>query len=129
MKPATSLQSVAILLVLACQSLFLRPPGAQAQVTASLPSVQRLTGVKSVDVNLKTGLLEIVLAPGNTFKMSNLRKRIRENGFRSMEATITALGDFDSSSKFEVLGTGEAYDVPRPAAKAPGAIEFTFTAR
>ena len=39
MKPATSLQSVAILFVLLCQSLFLRPPKAQAQVTASLPSM------------------------------------------------------------------------------------------
>ncbi len=29
-------------------------------------SVQRLAGVKSVDVTLKTGLLEIVLDPGNT---------------------------------------------------------------
>ena len=51
-------------------------------------SVQRLDGVKSVNVSLKSGTLEIVLKPGNKFKISDLRKRIRENGFRPMEATV-----------------------------------------
>ena len=53
-------------------------------------SVGRLAGVESVNVSLKTGILEIALAHGNMFKMSDLRKRIRENGFRSMEATVTS---------------------------------------
>jgi copper chaperone CopZ len=39
-------------------------------------SVQRLDGVKSVDVSLKKGTLDIVLKRGNNFKMSDLRKRI-----------------------------------------------------
>jgi copper chaperone CopZ len=89
-------------------------------------SVQRLPGVKSVDVSLKKGLLKIVLGRGNTFKISDLRKRIRENGFRSMEATVTAVGDFSGSSKFEVVGSGESYDVARPESKGPGLVELTF---
>lgn len=89
-------------------------------------SVQRLPGVKSVDVSLKKGLLEIVLVRGNTFKMSDLRKRIRENGFRTMEATVTALGNFNGSSKFEVVGSGESYEVARPDSKGSGPIELTF---
>jgi copper chaperone CopZ len=89
-------------------------------------SVQRIGGVKSVDVTLKTGLLEIVLVPGNTFKMSDLRKRIRENGFRSMEATVTAVGDFHGSSKFEVTGSGESYDIGKPDSKESGPVERTF---
>ncbi len=90
-------------------------------------SVQRLAGVKSVDVNLKTGVLDIVLEPRNTFKMSDLRKRIQENGFRSIEATVTAIGDFNESSKFEVVGSGESYDVGKSAPKSPAPVELTFT--
>ena len=81
--------------------------------------------MKSVDVSLKKGMLDIVLMRGNTFKMSDLRKRIRENGFRSMEATITAVGEFNGS-KFEVLGSGESYDVNSSDSKALTPVEVTF---
>ena len=91
-------------------------------------SVQRMPGVKSVEVSLKKGLLEIVLVRGNTFKMSDLRKRIRQNGFRSMEATVTAVGEF-KGSKFEVLGSGESYDVSGSDSKAPAPVELTFDVR
>lgn len=91
-------------------------------------TVQRMPGVKSVDVSLKTGLLEIILTPGNSFKMSDLRKRIRENGFRSMEATVTAIGDFNGS-KFEVTGSGESYDVAKPEAGSSATVELTFDVR
>jgi copper chaperone CopZ len=91
-------------------------------------SVQRLDGVKSVDVSLKKGTLEIVLKPGNTFKMSDLRKRIRENGFRPMEATVTAVGQFNGP-KFEVIGSGESYDIPRTDSKTNTPIEVTFDVR
>jgi copper chaperone CopZ len=91
-------------------------------------SVQRMPGVKSVDISLKTGLLEIVLAPGNNFKMSDLRKRIRENGFRPMEATVTARGEF-SGPKFQVSGSNESYDVAKSHPKDDGPIELTFDVR
>jgi copper chaperone CopZ len=74
-------------------------------------SVHRMAGVKSVEVSLKTGMIGIQLMPGNNLKMSDLRKRIQDNGFRPMEARVTALGRLNGS-KFEVLGTGESYDVP-----------------
>ena len=60
--------------------------------------------------------------------MSDLRNRIRENGFRPMEATVTAVGRFNGS-KFEVLGTGESYDVAVPDAKGVGDPELTFEIR
>jgi copper chaperone CopZ len=91
-------------------------------------TIQRMPGVKSVEVSLKTGLLEIVLVRGNTFKMSDLRKRIRENGFRSMEATVTAVGEFNGS-KFAVLGSGESYNVGSPDSKDPAPVELTFDVR
>ena len=92
-------------------------------------SVQRLAGVKSVDVNLKAGLLKLELSPGNTFKMIKLRKVIRENGFRSLEATITAVGHFNTASRFEVTGSDETYDVPRQVGKDNGPMEVTFSVR
>jgi copper chaperone CopZ len=91
-------------------------------------TIQRMPGVKSVDVSLKTGMLEIILVRGNTFKMSELRKRIRENGFRSMEATVTAVGEFNGP-KFEVLGSGESYNVRNPDPTTPAPVEVTFDVR
>jgi copper chaperone CopZ len=88
-------------------------------------SIHRMTGVKSVDVSLRTGLIGIQLIPGNTLKMSELRKRIHDNGFRPMGARVTALGRLDGS-KFEVLGTGESYDVPGPDKDAANPTELTF---
>jgi copper chaperone CopZ len=91
-------------------------------------TIQRMPGVKSVDVSLKTGLLEIILVRGNTLKMSDLRKRIRENGFRSMEATVTAVGEF-SGPKFEVNGSGESYTIRNPDPNASTPLELTFDVR
>ena len=88
-------------------------------------SIQRMAGVKSVDVSLKKGILEIVLVRGNTLKMSDLRKRIRENGYRPLEATVTAVGEF-KGSKFEVVGSGESYDVASPDSRTPATMELTF---
>jgi copper chaperone CopZ len=91
-------------------------------------SIHRLAGVRSVGLSLRSGILEIELAPGNTLRMSDLRNRIRENGFRPMEATVTAVGRFNGS-RFEVIGTGESYDVPVPDAKGVDASELTFEVR
>jgi copper chaperone CopZ len=91
-------------------------------------SVQRIAGVKSVEVSLRKGILDIVLTPGNSFKMSDLRKRIRENGFRSMEATVTAFGEY-KGSKFEVLGSGESYDIGSRGSADLAPAEVTFDIR
>ena len=88
-------------------------------------SVHRMPGVRSVEVSLKTGMVAIQLMPGNTLKMSDLRQRIRENGFRPMEARVRALGRLNGS-KFEVLGTGESYDVPEANNNAVNPTELTF---
>lgn len=91
-------------------------------------SIHRMAGVRSVEVSLKTGIIGIELNPGNTFKMTDLRNRIRENGFRPMEATVTAIGTF-SGSKFEVLGTGESYDaIPKQKGGDEGELTFEIPA-
>jgi copper chaperone CopZ len=91
-------------------------------------SVSRLEGVKFVQVRLKEGIVDVVLKPDSSFRMSSLRKRIRENGFRPMEAKVTALGKFEGA-RFEVTGSGESYEVSAAAQKTPLPIELTFEAR
>jgi copper chaperone CopZ len=90
-------------------------------------SVGRLAGVTSVSVSLKTGLLDIALAPGNSFKLSDLRKRIQQNGFRSMESKVTAIGRF-VGPKFEVSGAGESYDLEQ-GTNGSGVVEMIFDVR
>jgi cation transport ATPase len=87
-------------------------------------SIQRMAGVESVEVILKTGTLEIALVPGNSVKMSELRKRIRDNGFRATDAKVTAIGRFNGQ-KFEVVGPSESYDV-RSDSKATDPVSITF---
>ncbi len=91
-------------------------------------SVHRMTGVKSVALSLRTGTLAIQLMPGNTLKMSDLRKRIQDNGFRPMEARVTAVGRLNGS-QFEVAGTGESYNVPKPSDDGVNTTELTFDIR
>jgi copper chaperone CopZ len=88
-------------------------------------SIGRLEGVESVAVTLKTGMVEVQLKPGNTFKMSDLRKRIKQNGFRPMDAKVTAVGSY-SGSKFYVLGAGESFNIGNPAHKDETPVEATF---
>jgi hypothetical protein len=57
--------------------------------------------------------------------MSGLRKRIKENGFRSMEAKVTAIGSYEGS-RFHVLGADESYDLGRPTSNDASAVEMTF---
>jgi copper chaperone CopZ len=108
-------------------SIHLKVYGLDCEVCARgvSASVGRLPGIESVNVSLKTGLLDIVLTPGNMFKLSDLRKRIKENGFRSMEATVTAVGRFNGS-KFEVSGTGESYELGKKASGSAETTELTF---
>jgi copper chaperone CopZ len=108
-------------------SIHLKVYGLDCEVCARgvSASVGRLPGIESVNVSLKTGLLDIVLTRGNNFKLSDLRKRIKENGFKSMEATVTAAGRFNGS-KFEVSGTGESYELGKKAVSTTDTTELTF---
>ena len=91
-------------------------------------SIQRMSGVKSVEVSLKKGMLLVTLESGNSFKLGDLRKRVRDSGFRSTNGTVTAIGRFNGS-KFEVLGSGEVYEVEVPAGNHTIPTELTFEVR
>jgi hypothetical protein len=75
-------------------------------------------------------MLDIALSRGNNLKLGDLRRRVRENSFRPMEATVTAVGRFNGS-RFEVLGIGESYDLGSQASQSAGSVpvEVTFNIR
>jgi hypothetical protein len=55
-------------------------------------AVGRIEGVESVEVSLQRAVAEIRLSPGNRVTVARLRQVIKDNGFTSKEATVTAIG-------------------------------------
>ena len=56
-------------------------------------AVQKLPGVESVNVSLERASTDIQLRPGNSITLGQLRNIIKNNGFTSKEATVTAVGN------------------------------------
>lgn len=54
--------------------------------------MQKVPGVTSVRVSLNEGLTVLELTPGNTVTLVRLREVIRNNGFVTKEARVTASG-------------------------------------
>ena len=76
--------------------------------------MQKVPGVTSVRVSLNEGLTVLDLKPGNTVTLLRLREVIRNNGFTTPEAKVTALGTAVASGSdltFEVGGTRERFAV------------------
>ena len=68
--------------------------------------MQKVDGVQTVNVSLKDGLTVLDLRPDNKVTLAQLRKVIKNNGFVSKEAQVTARGAV-SGNTFEVHGTSE----------------------
>src|SRR5689334_4715995 len=76
--------------------------------------MQKVPGVSSVRVSLNDGLTILDFAPSNTVTLANLRQVIRNNGFVTKEAKITARGAVTASGStamFEVSGSRERLTV------------------
>jgi hypothetical protein len=72
--------------------------------------MKKVDGVQSVRVSLNDGLTVLDLKAGNTVRLSELRQIIKNNGFVSKEAQVTARGAVSTAEGkpiFEVSGTGE----------------------
>ena len=72
--------------------------------------MKKIAGVQQVTVSLTAGLTILDLRPDNAVTMSRLRQVIKDNGFVSKEAQITARGhvvDGSPGQVFEVRGTRE----------------------
>jgi len=68
--------------------------------------MQKVEGIQNVRVGLKDGLTVLDLRPDNKVTLAQLRTVIKNNGFVSKDAQVTARGSV-SGDTFEVSGTGE----------------------
>lgn len=68
--------------------------------------MKRVDGVQTVTVSLKAGLTVLELRPGNSVTLAALRTVIKNNGFVSKDAQVTARGTLGSDA-FVVAGSGE----------------------
>jgi hypothetical protein len=77
-------------------------------------ALEKVDGIESVSVTLKRGVAHITLAKGNTVTMAQLRRIIKEAGYTSRDATVTAVGTVragGSGLTLTVAGTREVFDV------------------
>jgi hypothetical protein len=81
--------------------------------------MRKVDGVQTVRVSLKDGLTVLDLKPGNTVTLAKLRQIIRNNGYPTKEAAVTASGQPAAGGKtFTVTGTNEQLtlsEAPQPA--------------
>ncbi|GIW72789.1 MAG: hypothetical protein KatS3mg102_2331 [Planctomycetota bacterium] len=55
-------------------------------------AIERLEGVRSVQVHLETGQVRIELAPGNRVTLERVRQLVRESGFSPRQAAVELIG-------------------------------------
>jgi copper chaperone CopZ len=95
-------------------------------------AVEKVAGVESVDVSLKKASADIRLAAGNTVTLPELRQIIRQAGYPTREAQVTARGviverggrpalDLQNGSFLELAA--------RPPGGSSGVVEVSGTAR
>lgn len=72
----------------------------------------RVDGVASVDVTLKRGVAHITLRDGNTVTLAQVRRIVKDAGYTSRDAAVTAAGRIVSKEggyQFSVEGTNELF--------------------
>ena len=86
--------------------------------------MRKVEGVADVTVSLKEGLTLLELKPGNTVTIAGLRTVLKNNGFVSRDADITATGRRISDDTFEVAGTREQLPIGKVVSDAADKIRF-----
>lgn len=77
-------------------------------------AVKKVQGVESVKVSLNEGRAMIVLKPGNSVRLEQIRKAVEEQGFTPKDAKVKAVGDLTGTSgklRFKVSGSNEVFPV------------------
>lgn len=77
-------------------------------------SIQKIPGVESVHVNINRGLVTVMLKPGNTVTMEQIRKAILNDAFTPKQARVVAVGELvhqGGKLQFRVTGSNEVFPV------------------
>jgi hypothetical protein len=86
--------------------------------------MKKVEGVQSVQVRLKEGLTVLELRPANKITLAQLRTVIKNSGFVSKDAQVTARGT-TTGNAFEVIGTGERLPFAQKPSETDGLWRFT----
>jgi hypothetical protein len=80
--------------------------------------MKKIPEVENVQVSLKQGKAIVKLKPGNTVRLDDLVRKVRDNAFNPKEARVSVRGELFSSEgklQFKVLGTNDVYQlIPGP---------------
>ena len=87
--------------------------------------MQKVEGVRTVQVSLKQGTTTLELRPDNQVTVAQLRRVIRNNGFVPKEIQAMARGTIRADS-FEVAGTTERLATTAPPVSVEGGL-WRFT--
>lgn len=77
-------------------------------------ALEKVDGIETVSVTLKRGVAHITLKEGNTVRLADLRRIIKEAGYPSREATVVVVGTVRgerSKLTLAVSGTKEVFDL------------------
>jgi hypothetical protein len=85
--------------------------------------MKKVDGVQTVQVRLKEGLTVLELRPANKVTLAQLRTVIKNSGFVSKEAQVTARGSM-AADKFDVSGTGERLPFMQKPSEIDGLWRF-----
>ena len=70
-------------------------------------AIQKVPGVTSVEVSLKKGEASIQLKPGNTVRIEDITRKVKENGFNPKRAGVAARGELTmTGGKFQLRLSG-----------------------
>ena len=89
-------------------------------------ALEKVEGVESVSVTLKRGVAHLTLKKGNTVKLADLRRIVKEAGYSSRDATVAVVGTVHTGRQgptLEVLGTREVFDLVAESGKSPADVE------
>lgn len=95
-------------------------------------ALKKVDGIASVDVSLEKATADIRLEPGNTVALPRLRQIIRESGYPTKDAHISARGILTERNGKPVLDlqNGSFIELAaRPDASMTGASDITGVSR
>jgi hypothetical protein len=95
-------------------------------------AVKKLEGIESVDVSLEKASAVIVLKPENRVTLAQIRRVIRNSGYQTRDAGITARGaiaDRKGKPVLDLLNGSVLELTDTPKDSAPGTVEITGTSR
>ena len=93
-------------------------------------SMKGIQGVNKVDVDLNTGLVSILLTPGNSAAMQQFNQAVEKNGFTHKDAKIVARGKVSGTAAapvLEVSGTNDRYSLTGSGADLASLMGKTVT--